>query len=607
MKQLQFIAITLLLAACSSGSETDSVDTGDIASEAQAFLDQYNNTFQELLAESSEAEWKANTFIVEGDSATESWVMSANKALANFTGSAANIEQAQHFLENANELTDLQIRQLNNILYRAGSNPEVAGDIIDQKIAADNKQNTNLFAYRYVINGDTVSTNEIDEILRTSTNLDERLLTWEASKQVGVGLKEGLAELQELRNASVQALGYSDFFAYQVSDYGMESDEMIAVCRNMINDIWPLYRELHTWARYELAEQYNTDVPDLIPAHWLPNRWGQDWTGLVEVEGLDVDAALGQYDGEWIAQQGEAFYMSLGFDELPQSFWEKSSLYPAPEGADWAKNNHASAWHMNNGEDVRSLMSIIPNTEWWGTALHEYGHIYYFLEYSNDDVPVILREGANRGYHEAMGSLLGLAAMQQPFLEDRGLLEAGLQVDSIQVMLKEALDFVVLIPWGAGVMTEFEYELYANDLPNDQFNAMWWELKAKYQGIAPPTDRSDADGYCDAASKTHINNDPAQYYDYAISNILLFQFHDHISKNILGQDPHATNYWGNEEIGEFLSSIMYPGATVDWDEHLQNHVGSSMSAKPMLEYFQPLLDWLQKQNEGRTHSLPETL
>lgn len=569
------------------------------------FLTEYNGTYQELLAESSEAEWKANTYIMEGDTATENWVMASGKAMADFTGGAANTDAATVYLSQEG-LSDLQTRQLNAILYMAGYNPEAAGDLIEQKLKASNDQNNALFSYKFTINGDTVSANYIDSVLDKSDDLDLRLKTWEASKEVGVGLKDGLMNLQGLRNETVRALGYEDFYHYQVSDYGMEkSEDMLEMCKQMNRDIWPLYRELHTWARHTLAKKYATEVPEMLPAHWLPNRWGQDWTGLVNVEGLDVDKALSEKSAEWITKQGEEFYVSLGFERLPQSFYDKSSLYPAPDGVDWSKNNHASAWHMNNNQDVRSLMSIVPNTRWWGTALHELGHIYYFLEYSNPDVPVILRGGANRGYHEAMGSLLGLAAMQQPFLENRGLLEKGLEVDQVQVLLKEALDFAVLIPWGAGVMAEFEYELYANELSKDQMNAKWWELKRKYQGIEAPTERGEE--FCDAASKTHINNDPAQYYDYAISNILLFQFHDHIAKNILKQDPHATDYWGSKETGDFLASLMRPGATVDWSDHLKAHVGSGMSATPMLEYFAPLMDWLKQENEGREHTLPETI
>lgn len=154
-------------------------------------------------------------------------------------------------------------------------------------------------------------------------------------------------------------------------------------------------------------------------------------------------------------------------------------------------------------------------------------------------------------------------------------------------------------------MTEFEYELYANQLPADQYNKKWWELVAKYQGIVPPAERGEE--YCDAATKTHINDDPAQYYDYAMSNILLFQFHEHIAKNILKQDPHNTNYWGNKEVGKFLSDLMRPGASVDWKEHLKKNIGSEMSAQSMVNYFAPLMDYLKKQNEGRTHTLPETI
>jgi len=152
-------------------------------------------------------------------------------------------------------------------------------------------------------------------------------------------------------------------------------------------------------------------------------------------------------------------------------------------------------------------------------------------------------------------------------------------------------------------MTEFEYKLYSENLPEDQFNAEWWKLKKKYQGIVPPYERGEE--YSDAASKTHINNDPAQYYDYAISYVLLFQFHDYIAKEILHQDPHATNYYGSKEVGKFLYGVMYPGATVDWRVLLKKSIGSEMSAKPMLEYFAPLMDYLKKENNGRIYTLRE--
>jgi peptidyl-dipeptidase A len=403
----------------------------------------------------------------------------------------------------------------------------------------------------------------------------------------------------------VQTLGYKDFFSYQVTDYGMNTDELMRVCQGMVKDVWPLYRELHTWARYELAKKYNQPVPEMLPAHWLPNRWGQSWDAMVEVKGLNLDSALEKKSPEWIIEQSENFYVSIGFDSLPKSFWEKSSLYPVALDAGYKKNNHASAWHMNRAEDVRSLMSIQANAQWWETALHELGHIYYYNSYSTPEVPVILREGANRGFHEAFGTMMGLASMQKPFLANFGLIDPNAKTDDTQALLKEALSYIVVVPWASGVMTGFEHELYANNLSADQYNKKWWELVQKYQGIIPPSQRGEE--YCDAASKTHINDDPAQYYDYAIANVLLFQFHDHIAKDILHQDVHATNYYGNKEIGKFLKGVMSPGQTGDWRELLKKELGSDMSAKAMMDYFAPLMEYLKEQNKDRKHTLPETI
>jgi peptidyl-dipeptidase A len=186
-----------------------------------------------------------------------------------------------------------------------------------------------------------------------------------------------------------------------------------------------------------------------------------------------------------------------------------------------------------------------------------------------------------------------------------GLLPQEFEINKIQSLLKESLDYIVFIPWSAGVMTDFEYELYSQNLQKDQFNNKWWELVKKYQGIIPPYQRDGE--FCDAATKTHINNDAAQYYDYAISNVLLFQFHDYIAINILKQDPHETNYYGNKETGRFLSDLLSAGASVDWREHLKNSIGSEMNAKPMVNYFAPLLEWLKEQNKGRKHTLSESL
>lgn len=598
-------AFVLLFSACEenkAGEGGGEKDKPAANAEADEFLEAYTATYVDLYYKSAEAAWKANTEIIEGDTMNAFLETQANEAMAKFTGSESNIDQARKLLE-AENLSDLQRRQLESVLYAAADNPATVPDLVSERIAAETAQTQKLFGFKYKLNGKDVTTNDLDEVLKTEKKLKKRLAAWEASKEVGKELKPGLANLRELRNKTVQALGYDDYFSYQVSDYGMEKHEMMDLMTQMVRDIWPLYRELHTYARYELATQYGVrEVPEYLPAHWLPNRWGQDWAALEEVEGIDLDAVLEEKGPEWLVKTAEDFYVSVGFERLPASFYEKSSLYPLPPGAGYQKNNHASAWHLDLDHDVRSLMSVIPNTEWYETTHHELGHIYYYLSYTNPDVPPLLRGGANRGYHEAMGSLLGLASLQQPYLEQLGLFPEGVRINKSRMLLKEALNYIVFMPFSSGVMTEFEHDLYAENLPENEFNKRWWDLKKKYQGIVPPSERGEE--YCDAASKTHINNDAAQYYDYAVSYVLLFQFHDHIAKKILKQSPTATNYAGNKEVGDFLKSIMVPGATRDWRELLKETVGSEMSAAPMLEYFEPLNNYLQMANEGRTHTLP---
>lgn len=572
--------------------------------EAQRFLDEYLSTYQGLYYTANQAEWASNTRIVEGDTTNAARTRRAQEALTAFTGSVANIERTRALLRQREQLDPLQVKQLERILYNAASAPQTVPELVRARIAAETKQTETLYGYQFTLNGKAVTPNQIDATIRERTDLRERRAAWEASKAVGPTLKPGITRLRDLRNGVVQALGYPDYFTFQVSDYGMTTPEMLALNDRLVAQLWPLYRELHTWTRYELAGRYKAPVPDAIPAHWLPNRWAQDWSALVDVKGLNVDSALARKGPEWMVKEAENFYVSLGFPRLPQSFWDQSSLYPVAADAQYKKNTHASAWHMDLAGDVRSLMSVEPNAYWFETAAHELGHVYYYINYSRPEVPLLLREGANRAYHEGIGSMVGLAASQRRFLVGRGLVPASARVDERAKLLSEALAYVPFIPFSAGVMTRWEHSLYADSLAPDQFNRRWWELVARYQGVAPPAARGEQ--WADALTKTHVNDDPAQYYDYALSYALLFQLHNHIARNILKQDPHDTDYYGNQEVGAFLRNLMAPGASRDWREVLKETTGQELDAKAMVEYFAPLQQWLVEQNRGRKYTLPET-
>jgi len=244
-------------------------------------------------------------------------------------------------------------------------------------------------------------------------------------------------------------------------------------------------------------------------------------------------------------------------------------------------------------------MSVEPNAEWFETTHHELGHGYYFMSYTRPEVPPLLRIGANPAFHEGMGELIALAAGQVPYLQSLGVLSKTEKVDTTAHLLDNALgESVPFIFWGSGTMTHWEADVYSKNLPPDQWNARWWKYVREMQGVEPPTERGEE--WCDAATKTHINDNPAYYYSYAIATVFKFQLHDHIARKILKQDPRSCSYADSKEAGVFLRGVMEKGGTEDWRKVLRDATGEDLSTRAMVEYFKPLMVWLQEQNKGRT-------
>lgn len=591
--------LSFLILSFLSCSQFNSKDV-NLQKEVDAFISDYSQNFQKFYYESSLASWKSLTDINDKNDALS---IEKEKALAEFTGKVEVIQTVKSYLKNKNKLTDMQVRQLESILSNASNYPGTIPQVVNALIEANQKQSSDLFSFEFEIqdHGQTkkLSTNEIDDILKKSTNLDERLAVWTASKEVGKSLKKGLSHLASLRNQIGREMGYTSFFNASTANYDMSSKEMIDLMDRLLVELKPLYTELHTYARYELAKKYNQPVPDFIPAHWIGNRWAQEWPGLVNA--LESEDGFATKTPEWIVKQAEDFYLSIGFPKLNEKFWSQSDLYPPAKNETRKKNTHASAWHLDLDQDYRSLMSVEPNAEWFSTTHHELGHIYYFIAYSRPQVPLLLREGANPAFHEAIGSLISLASSQELYLKQEGLISETQKTDEIQFLLNQAFQEVVFLPFGAGTMTHFEHDLYEKDLPIDQYNKTWWAYAKKYQGIVPPTDRGEE--YADAATKTHINDDPASYYDYVISSVLYYQLHNHIANKILKQDPRHCNYYNNKEVGKFLWSILEKGKTVDWRQLMKETTGEDINAKALLDYYKPLMDYLKKANEGRTKTI----
>src|SRR5215469_15530612 len=343
---------------------------------ADRFLVLANAGYQAVFRVNAEAQWTAVTDVTpEHDAAAEA----TGKAFAAFNGNVAIIKEARELLTHQKELNELTVRQLKQLLLNAAEGPMTNPELVGKRVAAETKQASLMNGFEFKLNGQKITANEIDNKLEKSTDLAERKAVWEASKEIGPSLRPNLVTLRDLRNGVAKEMKYPDYFSLQVAAYGMTT-------------LRPLYLQLHTWAKYKLAERFHQPVPKKIPAHWISNRWAQEWTGLVEA--ANIDKYFESRKPEWIIKTAEQFYTGLGFSPLPQSFWEKSDLYPVPPDSKRKKNTHASCWHIDLENDIRSLQSIEPNSRWFFTAHHELGHGYYFKAYTRPDVPYVLRLGA---------------------------------------------------------------------------------------------------------------------------------------------------------------------------------------------------------------------
>lgn len=571
-----------------------------VAADAAQFLAFYNHVLIDMTAQLQDSEWKAATDVSDGHAGER---VGAEEVMAGFQGSAYVIRRAKELLAHSADLDELTVRQLRVILLDAAGAPATDRALLGKRIAAEAKQSATQDSFVYCLEplgtkcGKTANANAIDDLLKSSRDLAARQNAWRASKEIGRPLRPGILELRDLRNATSKELGYSNFYSLQIADYGMTTAEMMKLLDDSLAALRPLLVELQCYARKKLAKRYGQKEPVLVPAHWIGNRWAQSWPGIVDA--VNLDKLYTAKPPAFFAQQAERYYVSMGFGPLPQSFWDNSDLYPVKKGDARHKNSHATAWHMDLETSVRSLMSIEPNEDWFLTAHHELGHIYYYLSYANESVPPVLRRGANRAFHEGVGELISLSVRQEPYLRKVGLLGATDKLDPTAMLLDDALSKgPVFFAFAAGTMAHYERDLYAENLPANELNARWWKYVAQFQGVAPPSPRDETT--CDACSKTHINDDPAQYYDYALATIIKHQLHEHFCKDIVHADPHACTYYENKEVGEALKKILSVGDTRDWRVLLRETTGEEISVDAMVRYYAPLLETLKKENAGGT-------
>lgn len=599
---LLLIAFAVLASACSPNSGTSSVTSSDAAPDETAaeFIARANSEYKEYWRELNAAGWLRATYINEDSGIVD--------ALANQRYAAWHTDMVKQALRYDGQEMDVATRRALDLLKGGALMVAPDDDAKRKELSQILTDMGGMYgAGKYCrSDGDCLSGNELELLMNQSKDYDELLEYWVGWREIAPPMRDKYARFVELSNEGAKEFGHADLGALWRSKYDMSASEFEADTARLWDQVKPLYDELHCHVRAKLGEHYGADkVPQSgpIPAHLLGNMWAQEWGFIYDimepypgVSDLDVDATLKtkNYSPQEMVRSAEDFYVSLGFERLPDSFWERSQF---SKPADRDVVCHASAWNLDGDEDLRIKMCIKQTYDELRVIYHELGHNYYQRAYNQQ--PMLFRDGANGGFHEAIGDAVTLS-MTPEYLAEVGLVASAEQSQQaiINDQMKQALDKIAFLPFGK-LIDEWRWQVFSGAVTPENYNAAWWDLRLKYQGIAPPVERSEAN--FDPGSKYHVPGN-VSYTRYFVARILQFQFQRALCDAAGYEgDLQGCSVYGSKEAGAKLQAMLEPGASVPWQDTLEKLTGTrEADASAIIEYFAPLMVYLQEQNEGRS-------
>ena len=449
-----------------------------------------------------------------------------------------------------------------------------------------------------------------ESIIDNSRDPKELLRAWQGWHEIGKPMRPMYMRMVDIGNQGSRDLGYEGLSDLWFSKYDMPADDFLNEIDRVWEEVKPLYDALHCHVRAKLNEHYGDDVvPESgpLPVHLLGNMWGQSWSNIydlvyteesqqnsVNVSKIIEEKGLDEID---MVKYAEDFFLSIGFEPLPDTFWERS-LFVKPR--DRSVVCHASAWNLDPANnDLRIKMCIEKNEEDFVTIHHELGHIFYYQAYNH--LPTLFQGGANDGFHEAFGDLLTLSITPDYLTKINFITEEEALVakeDPIGLLMKQALDGVVVVPW-ALMLDKWRSGVFNGEVDETNLNSSWWKLREYYQGITTSTERSE--DFFDPGAKYHIpGNTP--YTRYYLARIMQYQFHEALCNEIEFDGLlHECSIYGSEKAGDRIISTMAMGESLPWQDAFENLTGSrKLSGKSILNYYAPLMEWLDEQNINRT-------
>jgi peptidyl-dipeptidase A len=636
---LVVVAAVLSLSACkrtpspSADSTAPAAKTAPANETADQFIARVNEEFRASFTELSAAQWISSTYITDDSEmlaakANERWLTQLN----------GWIEQARRFEgQPMSPATARSIALLKLMTSMpAPRNPERLAELTRIATRMEGLYGAGTYCRTP---GDPATCKQLgalEDILRTSRDYDAQLDAWNGWHTIAKPMRKDYVRFVELVNEGAKDMGFADAGEVWRSGYDMPPAEIGVETDRLWSQVKPLYEQLHCYARTKLDAKYGKDKGEvagrMLPAHLMGNMWQQDWSNLWDIlqpyqgaGSLDITGALQQqyqqaYSTELakhagapspaelvdieraaqldvakqMATRAQDFYVSLGMRKLPDSYW-KNSQFIKPRDRDVVC--HASAWDMNMAGDVRTKMCMQPNEEDFTTIYHELGHLYYDMAYNK--LTPIFQQGAHDGFHEAIGDTIVLS-MTPAYLNSVGLVPVQQQSHDalINAQMRMALTKVAFLPFGL-MIDRWRWGVFDGSIKPDDYNEAWWDLKAKYQGVAPIHARDEA--FFDPGAKYHVpGNTP--YTRYFLANILQFQFYKALCDASGYKGPlYECSFYGNKQAGQKYLAMLGKGASQPWQRTLQELTGGEkMDASALLEYFAPLQGWLKQQNEGQT-------
>ncbi|MFA0789739.1 M2 family metallopeptidase [Microbulbifer echini] len=609
------IAATVALSACDSdqqssksigvaqaSAESAAAKQGPLTAEdAQAFLDNAQIRLEKMAQEMSHAAWLASTYINLDSQYVEALASERYTTMAvELASEAAKFNGLELDPDTRRKLTLLK----QGLVFPAPKDPALTTELAQIGSKMQGMYGAGKYCREEEGAEKCYTLTEMGRMMATNRNPELLKDLWVGWRKISPPMKPLYERQVEIGNAGTEELGYDNLSVFWRSKYDMEPDAFAADMDAQWGKVKPLYEALHCHVRAKLNEHYGDEVAPAqgkIPAHLLGNMWAQEWGNVYDLvkdkdmqapydlTQLVVDSGMSEQD---MVKVGEKFFTSLGFESLPKTFWERSQ-FTQPRDRDVVC--HASAWNMDGQDDIRIKMCINKTGEDLVTIHHELGHNFYQRIYK--DQPFLYKEGANDGFHEAVGDTIALSITPK-YLKEIGLMdEVPDESKDIGYLMQQALDKIAFLPFGL-LVDKWRWQVFNGEVQPADYNKAWWKLREEYQGIAAPVERTEAD--FDPGAKYHIpGNTP--YARYFLARIQQFQFHRALCEAAGETGPlHRCSIYQNAEAGKKLRTMLAMGASKPWPDAMKALTGQrDLDASAIIDYFQPLMAYLEEQNQGR--------